>query len=305
MRRLSREKYIYELTADNAPAYEVDLGETVIVEVWDAFAGRHTVRRDEKDDETRANPATGPIYVRGLEPGDIMAIEIMEIKPVGQGILNSGSGWKILHIDNGAVIYSETLSIPLRPMIGVIGVAPAEGILDSRTPSDQGGNMDTNDVCAGSTLCLTAQVPGALLALGDVHAYMGEGESNGMGIEVAADIMLRIDKWDENLSSRPFIVREDALISIASEDTLDNAAWKAVEEMRMIVMSALDVDEDEARLLVGLLGNVRVSQIVNPKKTARVEMPLVRTASGWEISSFACLKLYQLPNSATNCCPRE
>jgi len=146
--------------------------------------------------------------------------------------------------------------------------------------------MDTNDVCAGSTLCLKAQVPGGLLVLGDVHAYMGEGESNGMGIEVAADITLRIEKWDENISSRPFIVHKDALISIASEDTLDDAAWKAVEEMRKIVMMVLDVDEDEARLLVGLLGNVRVSQIVNPKKTARVEMPLIRTADGWEIIPF-------------------
>jgi amidase len=286
MRRLSRERYVYEIGADTAPAYEVDLGETVIVEVWDAFAGRYTVRRDEKDDEGRANPATGPIYIRGFEPGDIMAIEIVDIKPVGQGILRSGSGWRILHIDNGIAVYSEALNIPLRPMIGVIGLAPAEGVLDCRTPTDQGGNMDTNDVCAGSTLCLTAQVPGGLLVLGDVHAYMGEGESNGMGIEIAADITLRISKWDQNLSSRPLVMREDALISVASEDTLDDAAWKAVEEMRKIVMSALEVDADEARLLVGLLGNVRVSQIVNPKKTARVEMPLIRTADGWEIIPF-------------------
>jgi amidase len=112
---------------------------------------------------------------------------------------------------------------------------------------------------------------------------MGEGESNGMGIEVAADITLKVGKWDENLSSRPFIVREDALISIASEDTMDAACWKAVEEMRRIVMSALGVDKDEARLLVGVLGNVRVSQIVNPIMTARVEMPIVKTTSGWEI----------------------
>ncbi len=143
--------------------------------------------------------------------------------------------------------------------------------------------MDTNDVCPGSILCLKAQVPGGLLILGDVHAYMGEGESNGMGIEVAADVTLRVNRWDEDLSSLPFIVREDAFISIASEDTLDNAAWKAVDEMKKIVMSTLRVDADEARLLVGLLGNVRVSQIVNPKKTVRVEMPLVRNAKGWEI----------------------
>ncbi len=283
MRMLSREKYVYELNAGCPPAYEIDLGETVIVEAWDAFTGRYTVRKDEDDDETRANAATGPIYIRGLEPDDIAAIEIINVKPVGQGILRSASGWRLIDIDDGAAAYSEELSLPLKPMIGVMGIAPAEGILDGKTPRDCGGNMDTNDVCAGSTLCLTVEVPGGLLVMGDVHAYMGEGESNGMGIEVAADITLKVHKWDENLSSRPFIVREDALISIASEDTLDRAAWKAVEEMRKMVMLALDVDADEARLLVGVLGNVRVSQIVNPRMTARVEMPMVKTADGWEI----------------------
>ena len=119
--------------------------------------------------------------------------------------------------------------------------------------------------------------------MGDVHAYMGEGESNGMGIEVAADITLRIRKWNDNLSSRPFIVREDSLISVASANTLDEAAWSAVEEMRRMIMSALNVDADEARIMVGVLGNVRVSQIVNPKKTVRVEMPVVRKGDKWQI----------------------
>ena len=117
MRRLSREKYIYEIRADDAPAYEIDLGETVIVEVWDAFAGRYTIRKGEEDDETRANPATGPIYVHGLEPGDVIAIEIVDIKPIGPGILSSASGWRFLHIGNGVAIYNETLNIPLRPMV--------------------------------------------------------------------------------------------------------------------------------------------------------------------------------------------
>ena len=284
MRRLSRGNYVYELSAGSKPAYMIGPGETVIVEVWDAFAGKYTVRKDERDDEARANPATGPIFVNGIEPGDIVAIEILDIELVDQGVLHLGSGWKVLDIDDDMAVYNQCLKIPIRPMIGVIGIAPAEGILDCRTPGDQGGNMDTNDVCPGSTLCLKAQVPGGLLVLGDVHAYMGEGESNGMGIEVAADVTLRVNKWDEDLSSRPFIVRKDALISIASEDTLDNAAWKAVEEMQKMVMSTLQVDADEARLLVGLLGNVRVSQIVNPKKTVRVEMPMVRTGEGWKIT---------------------
>lgn len=281
--KLSRDKYVYEMSASSKPACKIDLNDTITVGVWDAFAGRHTIRKDEADDEERANPSTGPIYVRGINSGDIIAIDIIDIVPVGEGILNTASGWKILDIKDNHAIYSNDLKIPLKPMIGVLGVAPAEGTLDGKIPSDQGGNMDTNDVCEGSTLCLTAQVPGGLLMMGDVHAYMGEGESNGMGIEVAADITIRVRKWDQKLSSRPFIVRDDAIISIATADTLDAAAWEAVAEMRKMVMLALGVDEDEARLLVGVLGNVRISQIVNPKMTVRVEMPLVKKDSGWEI----------------------
>lgn len=283
MRRLWRNKYIYEMDAQTAPAYEIDQDETFVVEVWDAFAGRYTGRKVEKYEEKLANPSTGPIYVRGFQPGDIMAIEIFDIKPVGQGILHTASGWKILDINDEYAIYSENLMIPLKPMIGVMGIAPSEGIFDYRTPGDYGGNMDTNDVCSGSTLCLKVQVPGGLLAMGDVHACMGEGESNGMGIEVAADITLKIRKLDEDISSHPFIIKNDGIVTISSADTLDTAAWNAVEEMRKIVMTTLNFDKDEARLLVGVLGNVRISQIVNPKKTARVEMPLIKTSEGWKI----------------------
>lgn len=284
MRRLWRDKYIYEMNAQTAPAYEVEPGETFVVEVWDAFAGRYTGRKTEEYEEKLANPSTGPIYVRGFQPGDIMSIEILDIKPIGQGILHTAEGWKILDINDEYAIYRENLMIPLKPMIGVMGLAPSEGIFDYRTPGDYGGNMDTNDICSGSALCLKVQVPGGLLVMGDVHACMGEGESNGMGIEVAADITIKITKKEEDISSFPFIIRENAIISISSADTLDAAAWNAVEEMRKIVMKLLKVDKDEARLLVGVLGNVRISQIVNPKKTVRVEMPMIKTSEGWKLA---------------------
>ena len=281
MRRLSRDKYIYKLRADSVPAYQVELGETFIVEVWDAFAGQYTVRKDGIERE--ANPATGPIYIRGISPGDIVAIEILDVKTVDQGLLHTEDGWKVMDIVDGLIRFNDRLGIPVQPMIGVLGIAPTEGELDCRTPSEQGGNMDTNDVCAGSTVCLTAEVPGGLLMLGDVHARMGEGETNGMGVEVAADITLRITKYDQKISSRPFILREDGLMCVVSEELLDDAAWGAVSEMRKIVMALLGVDADEARLLVGVLGDLRISQIVNPKKTVRLEMPLVKTGDKWHI----------------------
>ena len=144
-----------------------------------------------------------------------------------------------------------------------------------------GGNLDTNDVCTGAVLHLRSQVEGGMLAVGDVHALMGEGESNGMGIEVGALITLRVHREEHPLTHYPYVLLDGKLIVIASAETLDEASDLAVAETRRIVIEQIGVDADTARLLVGVLGNVRISQIVNPLKTARVEMPLVRQGRQW------------------------
>lgn len=107
--------------------------------------------------EGKANPATGPIAIRGIESGDTLAIEILGIEPVGTGILRSGSLLKKIPII-GNYAFFDDLQWRLQPMIGVIGVAPSEGEIDGKTPGMYGGNLDTNDVCTGAVLHLQAQV---------------------------------------------------------------------------------------------------------------------------------------------------
>lgn len=282
MRKLSRHNHIYSMSHQHPHAYEINLGETVIVETWDAFAGRYTEPDGGQSIEGKANPATGPIAIRGIEPGDTLAIEIFGIEPVGTGILRSGSLLKKIPII-GSYAFFDDLQWRLQPMVGVIGVAPSEGEIDCMNPGVHGGNLDTNDVCAGAVLHLQAQVAGGLLAMGDVHALMGEGESNGMGIEVGANITLRVRKEENPLTHYPYLLLNGKLIVVASAENLDAASWLAVETMRQIVIEQLGVDADTARLLVGVLGNVRISQIVNPLKTARVEMPLIRCENHWII----------------------
>jgi len=261
------------MSPHHPPAYEINLGETVIVETWDAFAGQYTESDGGQSIEGKANPATGPIAIRGIEPGDTLAIEILGIEPVGTGILRSGSLLKEIPII-GNYAFFDNLHLRLQPMIGVIGVAPSDGEIDCMFPGMHGGNLDTNDVCIGAVLHLQAQVAGGLLAMGDVHAIMGEGESNGMGIEVASQITLCVCKEENPLTNYPYILLNGKLIVIASAENLDKASWLAVEEMRRIVIEQLGVDAGTAGLLVGVLGNLRISQIVNPLKTVRVEMPL-------------------------------
>ena len=280
MRKLSRDHHIYDLGPHEPPAYEIHLGEAVIVETWDAFAGRYTEPDGGQSIEGKANPSTGPIAVRGIEPGDTLAVEILGIDPVGTGILRTGALLKKIPIVGNYALFDD-MQWRLQPMIGVLGVASAQGEVDGKTPGIYGGNMDTNDVCVGAILHLQAQVAGGLLMMGDVHALMGEGESNGMGIEVGAHITLRAHREENPLTHYPYLLLNGKLIVIASAETLDEAASQAVEEMRRIVVEQLSVDADTARLLVGVLGNVRVSQIVNPLKTVRVDMPLVRCGNRW------------------------
>ena len=278
--KLSRNKHVYTMAAGHAPAYEIGLGETVLVETWDAFGGRYTDPEGGTGVEDRANPATGPIAVRGIEAGDTVAVEILGISPLSPGILRTRELVKEIPIVGEHAFFDEW-RWRLRPMIGVLGVAPAEGELDNHSPGEHGGNLDTNDVCAGATLHLRAQVQGGQLAMGDVHALMGEGESNGMGIEVGAHITLRVWKEDDPLTHHPYVVLDDKAIVIISAKTLDEAAWMAVDTMQQIVMERLQVAQDTARLLVGVLGQLRISQIVNPLKTVRMEMPLRRDGQRW------------------------
>jgi len=270
------------MSPNHPPAYEINLDETIVVETWDAFAGRYTEADGGQSIEGKANPSTGPIAVRSVEAGDTLAIEILGIEPVGTGILRSGSLVKKIPII-GNYAFFDDLQLRLQPMIGVIGVAPSKGEIDCMFPGMHGGNLDTNDVCAGAVLHLQAQVAGGLLAMGDVHAIMGEGESNGMGIEVGTNITLRVRKEENPLTNYPYILLNGNLILIASAENLDKASWMAVEEMQRIAREQLGADTDTARLLVGVLGNVRISQIVNPLKTVRVEMPFVRCEDQWII----------------------
>jgi len=275
MRCILKRSVIYSFSPEHPPVETLHPGETLLVETWDAFGGKYFEgeTRPLNFDPDRANPATGPLFVEGALPGMGLAVEILHVVPVGPGLLRCGEAFKSLPLEAGRAWFGDEIAIPLRPHIGVIGVAPAEGDIDCMIPGPHGGNLDTNDICAGSTIVLPVQVEGALLALGDIHGRMGDGESCGMGIELSAEVTLRVSLVERPLSQNPYILRGDSLILLASEETLDAAAWAAVEEAVRLVSARKSLPCEEARLLVSTLGEVRISQMVNPLKTARVELP--------------------------------
>jgi amidase len=257
-----------------AAAAVVDPGEILVVETRDALDGTVRPGMQEVPQAERANPATGPIAVRGVEPGNVLAVDILAVDPAPEGYLTFHRRPRFFSQTGGLIPFGPSTILAAAPMIGTIGVAPAQGEINNKLPGDHGGNMDTRDVAAGATLYLTAQVAGGMLALGDVHSLQGDGETSGQGIETAAEVTLRVRVLARGLSTRPYLVRGGELMVVVSAETLDAAAREAVEETARILEAHGSLPYDEARMLLSLVGDLRVGQIVNPLKTVRMAVPL-------------------------------
>jgi amidase len=274
MRRLSAEHVIWAFEAGQPPAYRVGPGEVFVAETRDALDGLVREGMDAVPPIERPNPATGPIAVDGLEPGQVLAVDILHIEPLGKGFLTFGGRPRFFEQRGGLIVFHPQIRLPAWPMIGTIGVIPAAGEFNMKISGPHGGNMDVRDVAAGATLYLTAQVEGGLLVLGDVHSIQADGESCGQGIETAASVTLRVRVLPRGLSPDPYLVRDGVLTVIATAETLDEAAQRAVEEMARIVVDHSPLCYDETRMLLGQVGNVEVGQIVCPTKTTKVALPL-------------------------------
>lgn len=208
------------------PILEVEPGESVEFEVVDASGGqlnpRSTVEAVGRLDFTKVNPVTGPVFVEGARPGDVLVVELLEfglkdwgwtaIIP-GFGLLADSFTDPYLHIwdiEKGAnsARFQDRFRIPLAPFPGTIGVAPAEmGDHSIVPPRSCGGNMDIRHLTAGTTLLLPVQVEGALFSIGDTHAAQGDGEVCGTAIESPMEVALRFGvRRDLRIEQPQFIV---------------------------------------------------------------------------------------------------
>ncbi|MCK9906268.1 acetamidase/formamidase family protein, partial [Frankia sp. Cpl3] len=131
---------------------------------------------------------------------------------------------QMVPVENGEALLSEQLRIPINPMIGVIGTAPATEGISCGTPGDHGGNMDCKQIREGTTLFLPVNVPGALFALGDLHAAMADGEIAVCGVEIAGEVTVSLEVIKGKNWPLPMAVNDGHLITIASEKELDAAA---------------------------------------------------------------------------------
>jgi len=286
-RELKADHRFYAFSAENQPAITVEPGEEFTIEAQDCFSNQIQSEDDvfSAVDWDRVNPATGPVFVKGAEPGSTLVAHILEIRPARQGVMTAVPGLgalghliteaetKIIPITGGEALFSEQVQIPLAPMIGVIGTAPREGSILNGTPGPHGGNMDCTLIREGCSVYLPVEVPGALFGLGDLHAVMGDGEIVVCGVEMAGLVRLRLTLLKRARLPLPLVENEELVATIHSNEDLDQAAQGAIEAMASLLTELVGLPLNEAGMLMSALGQLRVCQVVDPLKTCRMEFP--------------------------------
>lgn len=236
----------------------------------------------DKADWATVNPATGPVAVAGARPGDTLTIEIIDIRVAEKGVMVAIPGWgafgsrikepltKVIPVVGEEAVFNEKIRLPLKPMIGIIGVAPEEGAVPCGTPGPHGGNMDTRLITNGSRLFLPVFVEGALLSVGDLHAVMGDGEVIVCGLEISGEVELKVKLVKGRNFPTPVLETQDAWYTVASASNLDEAAQRALDCLADFLTERMSLPFNEIGMLLSAVGNLEVSQIVDPLKTARM-----------------------------------
>ena len=285
MKIVSEEHACYSMSAKNKPVLTVNQGEIFRLETKDCYSNNLKTETDffTREMWNTVNPATGPVFITGTKKSDILKIEILEIKirdfaimslEHGSGALGEfieGQETTVLPVKDGKLIFNERLSIPVNPMIGVIGTATEENILNG-TPGEHGSNMDCKIITAGSSVYLPVNVEGALLAAGDIHAVMGDGEACICGAEVSGSITMRASTVPWRIPT-PCVETDGAFYFIGSAKTLDECEKIVLRKAHNFLENVFMMKANEAARLMSLVGDLQVCQVVDPLKTMRFAIP--------------------------------
>ncbi len=284
---LSRENVFYAFDPSLAPIAHASLGEEVIFETHDCYTG---LLQPEKDLRSTAggkyiNPATGPLYLEGTKSGDIIRIDLLEVKVADVSFMSVRPGGGalgdviqnretvFLHREGDDIVFKDQVRIQQRPMIGIIGVAPESEPVSTLAPGPHGGNMDCSLIRQGASLYFTVGVEGALLGVGDLHAAMGDGEIVICGAETHGEVRLKAEKVDLPWMPTPFLENGEVIATIFSAKTIDAAAQGAIHRMAEFLTKMAGLPLNDAGMLMSLVGALKICQVVDPEMTVRFEFP--------------------------------
>ena len=275
------------LSVDTPPALRIWPDDTVRTKSVDAGG------QDEKSAKRvwGGNPLTGPFYVEGAMPGDVLAITIKRLRVnrdwamsdsglVGRAMTtnyaaNSKQDWSNTrwHLDAEKQIatlekppeHLKSFSVALHPMLGCVGVAPGPGDapVSTQDSGDLGGNMDFNRISEGTTLYLQVNQPGALLYVGDAHALQGDGELNGNALETSMDIEFSVEVQREKSIGAPRAEDKDYLMAIGFAGSLDEAFRGATSEMANWLQKDYKLTSAEAAIVLGTSIKYQIAEVAD------------------------------------------
>lgn len=245
----------------------------------------------ERLDMDRVHTLTGPVHVEGAEPGDVLAVDLLEIEPADWGWMGVLPRFGVLAEDfgdttiletfpldktRGIVEFREGIRVPLRPFPGVMGVAPdTDELLGTIPPRENGGNLDDPHLVAGTTVYFPVFVPGALFSIGDTHAVQGLGEVCGTAMEAPMRIVYRVRVLKDRPPIREVQYETDAYYATTGfATTLDEAARKATRYMIEHLVASRGLTREEAYMLCSLAGDLKIAQAVDvPHMLVVMHMP--------------------------------
>jgi acetamidase/formamidase len=237
-----------------------------------------------------AHPLTGPIYVEGAEPGDIVEVRILGFEflhPYGITGFRPGSGtlpddfpyarFKLIRLDPkaGTAAFGPGVTLKLAPFWGSIGVAPPAMMrrISSGPPGPHAGNLDNKELVAGSSLFLPVHVPGALISIGDGHALQGDGEVTVTAVETSLRGTVQIFVRKGKPIRWPRAETPTHFITMGLHPDLDEAARMATREMIDFLVSEKGMSRDDAYILCSLAVDLHVTQLVDDTKGIHAMLP--------------------------------
>jgi amidase len=291
----------YTTIGSHEPVLIIDDGDTVVTTTVDARG------MDASGDQVteRGNPMTGPFYVRGAQPGDRLVVTLDKLTP------NRSHGWsrKVVaanvvdpeyvrdlpwfaderdaiarwevDVDAGNATLIDPadtkvgrISLPIRPMVGCFGVAPAGGqAISTATSAEHGGNMDYRGFVQGVTAYFPVHVEGALFHIGDGHALQGDGEIVGTGIEISMDVQFTVRLRRQQPIRWPRGEDSDYIFAVGNARPLDQAVQHATTEMVRWLCEGFGLDAVGAQILLGQCVEYDLGNVYDPAYTMVCKMP--------------------------------
>ena len=290
--------YLFSVSPDTPPTMRIAPGEAFTIEIRGAFEdvtdiGAIPTPFTPASEGHPLAPISGPVAVEGAMPGDSVVVELQSITPHGTGSNAILRKFGVLAEDfpepriitcpirDGRAWFGDRVPIPLYPNLGTVSTMPPEGYKPSYA-GPYGGDFDQRDVCQGCRVHLPVMVPDALVFFADPHAVISDGVVSGTGVECAVTAEIRVQLDKDRALDRPVIEHEKTIQVVGTGPSVEAATEDATRGTVELLAARSELSPEEAYMLLGIVGELRVGTSPRPIMAARLIVPLeVLGHVGW------------------------